>query len=1113
MSGVGYFPRNTSGAGAVKSWETVELGGCDDLVAKYSNPASGSAKTSSNYNVSLMEETDGVEVIGLDSQYDTYLNTPDLEYALSAETADLIKRATSARKDAAVLLNGNSFSGNTSSHDVKRLLSDARKFEQSLSLEQTMSLKSSQSHTTSSMSNRTLTMNSSDIRARRALEPPESYAPQRYQSKYSVSSRDDFSTPRFSSNSRNSAKSARDLYTSTTSPNSARSFHSGNYSPNSVRFASVYARQPTDSSVKSFRSSSSGTGSVQSRLQDLNARSHCLKAYIEQERNAELSKPDSTWSDIDSRLEYLKKRCTDLSQHTRMTGPSDYNSFSAPSQISAVIQHSRSDCGKSVSHISIQSERTANTKTETSSLSVKPVALKVLSERVLTGYRITRESCEKCGVSKLAKCDRTADGSTPATEHRSECVFCPINDMRSDIQSIISRKIFASKLLMGYPTISRGKQCELCLSPTLVQPNGTVICEVCPVLDAICLEVAREQTKGGRLMNLMPCRVCGAKTVSVDGDIKCVACAVMKEWQQEQQQQKQKQKEKEEATKLIKSPLAAAENATAVPEINKNPSMSETVQSNNDGPKTSIPGQNQENVDDWALAAVKSSEEAKKNGEKPKIFESLMGRCGAVSDGSPTKDAVLNISNLQGQLLRELAKAKQCQLVLENSIEDPTVTNADGTISPSPEELNEELAKAKRCQYALERIIETTSNMEVPSILPNEGEIDDIVSAPELKGTFSISQQEVEAGQPKEYIPPPSFFRSGIPSMVEVTLITPAPDSNMAQAYETNLRNTDNDKKLVSKSRVGIDFWPFTRAGNKGARRQEEEVQGGFDYDTIQTDDFTVDYTLNTMDDSRLEYLRIKSKNTNKVRFQLDEEKEQDAGCSFMDCFACGDDNVTEGRDEDAYASKSRQDKGDIQRENPVSVSPHKDAAVEKNSAFSVASEVSSQVPSNHRPAWIGSGSTGNNSAQEPPAANDYSEISDVSAHIYRGTRRPSNTRGPQMQNRASDYSAVSELSGSINRMHEYMHEIASVTSDNSGSMVQLNDRRTAGAGRRSGRGSSRAPPFHKMAALVEAESIDTSVDKYMVHPSTSGSRSGDLAEMRRIVNGFERSNPASMIR
>jgi hypothetical protein len=51
------------------------------------------------------------------------------------------------------------------------------------------------------------------------------------------------------------------------------------------------------------------------------------------------------------------------------------------------------------------------------------------------------------------------------------------------------------------------------------------------------------------------------------------------------------------------------------------------------------------------------------------------------------------------------------------------------------------------------------------------------------------------------------------------------------------------------------------------------------------------------------------------------------------------------------------------------------------------------------------------------------------------------------------------------------------------------------------------------MAALVEAESIDTSVDKYMVHPSTSGSRSGDLAEMRRIVNGFERSNPASMIR
>jgi hypothetical protein len=577
----------------------------------------------------------------------------------------------------------------------------------------------------------------------------------------------------------------------------------------------------------------------------------------------------------------------------------------------------------------------------------------------------------------------------------------------------------------------------------------------------------------------------------------------MKEWQQQQQHQQQQKVVQEEKEKSIESSDQTVVQATWSHQKPSTSAETLVVEPNDTIVQAPTIISQQSEVND-GIVSNNPDTSFHQPKEKPKIFESLMGRCGVLSNSAQDKEVPLNISNLHSQLLQELAKAKQCQIVLENSIEDP-----NGNQAPSPKQLEEEIAKAKRCQYALERIIETTSNMDqFPSVDVNQGEIDDMMSAPELKGSFSISQQEVEAGQPKEYIPPPSFFRSGIPSMVEVTLITPAPDSDLAQAYETNLKNTDNDKKLVSKSRVGIDFWPFTKAANDNDRRREEE-QGGFDYDTIQTDDFTVDYTLNTMDDSRLEYLHIKSKKMNKVRFQEDEEEKereaQAAGCSFINCFGFGGDDDIEERQDGDYRCHEKEANT---RENPTP-----EPALQTNSnECSAASTVSNQVSRKNGPAWIGGGSNNKGAIQEQPVANDFSEISNVSEHVIR-SRRALNasdryevknsfdedkvSSAAPKQNAACDYSAVSDISGSIHRMQE----ANSVSSGNSGSFVKSYGRHVPSSKKFYGERFA-----SKMGVLMEDESVDTSIDKYMLQPSTSG----NTAQMRSIIRQFERSNPAA---
>ena len=1129
----------------------------DDLIAKYSRLSSDSSvsttKSSKLHNVSLIEiansfgeqgmETMRVEKMSNDitSKYQHLDQFPGLAESLSAETADLIKKATAAKRDAGASLHGSPSYSSPKSHrvhlvtppaddKVQRMLYDARHFQDYL--EQSEAFSSSQSHATPPSSNRStikdppcdaheeaqrLLQHARKFEAeinRVALEPPECYLGPKRSTRLDGMQLRGYDAPAFgedysgkpngySQNSDNSSvKSSYDFNSLATK-----------YGIPPKRFSSDYMNchntNSSVSSMSSFRSNNSITANSTSMnpiLKDLNIRSKELKELLDREKNIELTKTASTWSDvrlndIDSRLEYLKKRCSDLRQCTEMPGKAAGIDVKFEGNANVNQGHSivpSPSCDKSVSRYSIKEmkslELVSSILDEKAAQVVKPVALKVLSERVLGGYRITRETCAKCGVSKLAKRD--------CADTQAECVFCPINDLRTQIRNGVARKILASKLLMGETTLSRGKLCELCVSPTLVQPDGTVICEVCPVLDAVCLEVAKEQSLGGKIIAL-PCRECRASTISTNNEVKCVACTVMKEWQHHLEL---RQQERNTSTESHPQEGKLEQKPSTLSDAKPHGIGEEAFEKNS--PKS-------EEKNDPILSDQQSTPQHPSN--KPKIFESLMGQCGVLSNNSLDKDVPLNISNLQSQLLQELAKAKHCQIVLENSLEDPKLKEA-GSQAPSPKELEEELAKAKRCQYALQRIIETTSNMDqFPSVEDTPPEIDDMMSAPDLKGSFSISQQEVEAGQPKEYIPPPSFFRSGIPSMVEVTLITPAPDSNLAQAYETNLKNTDNDKKLVSKSRVGIDFWPFTKAVNENDLRREEE-QGGFDYDTIQTDDFTVDYTLNTMDDSRLEYLHIKStKKVNRVRFQDEEEElEREAqarGCSFINCFGCGGNDENEGRQDDVY---SRQERDTVQRENPTTTPDKYEPPSRSNSnECSATSTPSNSLSQNTGPAWIG-GSNNNTATQAPPAANnDYSEISDVSEHVLRsrptrntsdryevnggGAVSPTTLNSTPKRNGASDYSAVSDISGSVNRVQD----ANSISSGNSGSFVKPHGRYMSGPNRRyyGERFSS------KMGTLMEDESVDTSIDKYMLNPSMSGNSTD---KMRRIIRDFERANPSS---
>ncbi len=199
------------------------------------------------------------------------------------------------------------------------------------------------------------------------------------------------------------------------------------------------------------------------------------------------------------------------------------------------------------------------------------------------------------------------------------------------------------------------------------------------------------------------------------------------------------------------------------------------------------------------------------------------------------------------------------------------------------EQLKAEIEKAKHWQAALDSTIEKTpeAEMTIPDIgLSTE---ENAIGSPDSIHSYSISQQEVERGVMKEYIPPKRyFFHKGIPSEVIVDNLQA---DSVAQSYHTNhLKNT---QKLSSTTSNISDCFGISSPPKKVTFDVKEYE--GFDDETIQTDEDTVDFTWNTWDDSMVDTVNVDDESKKNVAKVVQEEASESNGlCCFVEWLRCG---------------------------------------------------------------------------------------------------------------------------------------------------------------------------------------------------------------------------------
>ena len=648
------------------------------------------------------------------------------------------------------------------------------------------------------------------------------------------------------------------------------------------------------------------------------------------------------------------------------------------------------------SNSSVTGTSTTTTMTKsTKSHSPHSLAMKILSEKILDGYTMTRNHCPNCNMVLLTKKNahpsmsrNTMDGKLSIWPSQETCFICPVEVIRKSITRGVCKRVMAAKLLSGLEVGRSGSNgrslCDGCHSPGLVNSGGTIMeCQVCPVLDKVCVEIVREQGRGGIVQELRSCIECGSPELYTVGcGMKCVACDVLKKNMGDDYHYRRG------FPKSSLSPPAAADARSVASEsqyqsfasigVGSGASVASglVVGRNNGGGAAPVmwspsqpPGlstsvslkSNASRRYDLAKLQTQIQAELSKakisvkaleskmpvqqesdsvmspqlikspsitSGESPpvdlnKIEEQLKvvldkaeekSRSSSPDNGGSPKP--INLSTLQEQLKIELKKARESQAALERSLSGVSNNHSLSSRKKSRDELREELNKAKEAQLALERIIEGTNNITDDELEEGDssrgGNTDELLAAQpddsRMNQSYSISQQEVDAsGNLKEYIPTPSyFFNSNIPTEVIVYHAAEAPDdpSVAISHHAKNLKRSENE------------FYASKSSGFMGCCGEgESNVQGRANYrqrmnyhddDTIETDDYTVDYTLNTMD-SRLEYLQKSHSKHDRYDIVDDAREsrhERDVAEAIGQCFAvffgCG---VGDG--EDAYSMVS----------------------------------------------------------------------------------------------------------------------------------------------------------------------------------------------------------------
>eukprot|EP00986_Skeletonema_menzelii_P019936 scaffold29657_cov166-Skeletonema_menzelii.AAC.1 len=202
----------------------------------------------------------------------------------------------------------------------------------------------------------------------------------------------------------------------------------------------------------------------------------------------------------------------------------------------------------------------------------------------------------------------------------------------------------ASKRIQGDSLIVSDGKCEHCYSPT----QEGISCEVCPLLDNICMDVATAIGRGG-VLSYSSCNDCGSQHIrSSDGVQHCIVCNVLKEKLGEQQLYKPRK-----AIDADASPLQRYQNT-----LNETTELLEKIQQReNDSIQIQL---------DEELVKAKNA-------------QSLLGATMAnIAHESKTR-------GIRSELKEELLKAKEAQHALQEMLE----SNNSANISDAPVEKDE----------------------------------------------------------------------------------------------------------------------------------------------------------------------------------------------------------------------------------------------------------------------------------------------------------------------------------------------------------------------------------------------------------------------------------------
>ncbi|KAL7438927.1 hypothetical protein ACHAXM_006585 [Skeletonema potamos] len=263
------------------------------------------------------------------------------------------------------------------------------------------------------------------------------------------------------------------------------------------------------------------------------------------------------------------------------------------------------------------------------SLPMKSLAMRLISEQMIDDYRMIQDKCSDCANYML----EAYDGSGIR-----KCVFCPINDFRAIIQGAVSNRVMAAKRIQGEQAllVSDG-QCEHCYSPTH-EGNS---CEVCPILDEICIEVARAIGHGGTLSD-SSCNDCGSQHVkSSSGEMQCLVCNVLH--QKLGDQQIYKPGKTFASTSSIKSYQDTLDDTTQ---------LLETIK-----------------LQDNSSVQIKLDEELVQAKNAQTLLETTIGNIAYEK----------KTSGIRTELKAELLKAKEAQLALQKMLESNNPPSTDTT--------------------------------------------------------------------------------------------------------------------------------------------------------------------------------------------------------------------------------------------------------------------------------------------------------------------------------------------------------------------------------------------------------------------------------------------------